>query len=48
MLQLQKTLKLIEEHYAEEYKKTDYFAAIDKGTLFAFAIDSKETGSFVL
>ena len=25
-----------------------YFAAINKGTLFAFAIDGKDTGSFTL
>ena len=48
MLQLRETLALIEDHYAEEYARTGYFAAINKGTLFAFAIDGKETGSFQL
>lgn len=48
MLQLRETLELVEKHYAEEYKRTGYFAAINKGTLFAYAIDGKETGSFVL
>lgn len=48
MLQLRETLELIEKHYAEEYKRTSYFAAINKGTLFAYAIDGKETGSFTL
>lgn len=48
MLQLRETLTLIEDHYAEEYARTGYFAAINKGTLFAFAIDGKETGSFSL
>lgn len=48
MLQLRETLELIEKHYAEEYKRTGYFAAINKGTLFSYAIDGKETGSFTL
>ena len=48
MLQLKETLEIIEKHYAVEYERTGYFAAVTKGTLFAFAIDGKETGSFVL
>ena len=48
MLQLRETLELIAKHYATEYEQTDYFAAILKGTLFAFAIDGKETGMFTL
>ena len=48
MLQLRETLELIEKHYADEYERTGYFAAMNKGTLFAFAIDGKETGSFTL
>jgi len=48
MLQLRETLELIEKHYAEEFARTGYFAAINKGTLFAFAVDGKETGSFTL
>lgn len=48
MLQLKETLELIEKHYAAEYARTGYFAAICKGTLFTFAIDGKETGSFVM
>lgn len=48
MLQLKETLELIEKLYAAEYERTGYFAAICKGTLFAFAIDGKETGSFVM
>lgn len=48
MLQLCETLKLIEEHYTDEYERTGYFAAVNKSTLFAFAIDGKETGNFVL
>lgn len=48
MLQLRETLDLIEKQYAEEYKRTDCFTAIHKGTLFAFAIDGKENGSFTL
>lgn len=48
MLQLRETLELIEQHYAAEFDRTGYFAAVNKGTLFAFAIDGKETGSFTL
>lgn len=42
MLQLKETLEKIEKHYTDEYERTDYFAAVNKGTLFVFAIDSKE------
>lgn len=48
MLQLRETLELIEKHYAKEYERTGYFAAINKETLFTFAVDKKETGSFIL
>jgi hypothetical protein len=48
MLQLRETLELIDKHYSEEFERTGYFAAIAKSTLFAFAIDSKETGHFTL
>lgn len=48
MLQLRETLELIEKHYAEEYHRTGYFAAIHKGTFFTYAIGGKETGSFEL
>jgi hypothetical protein len=46
MMQLKETLDLIEKHYANLY--CGYFAAIVKGDLFYVAIDSKETGSFVI
>ena len=42
------TLELIDKHYAEEFERTGYFAAINKGTLFVFAVDGKEIGSFTL
>ena len=48
MLQLKEILELIGKHYEDEYERTGYFAAINKGTLFAFAIDGKDTGSFTL
>ena len=48
MLQLRETLEIINKHYCEEFERTGYFAAINKGTLFAFAVDGKETGSFML
>ena len=48
MLQLRETLELIEKNYGNEYERTGYFAAVNKGTLFAFAIDGKDNGSFTL
>lgn len=48
LLQLRETLEMLDKHYAHEYERTGYFAAITKGTLFSFAIDSQETGSFTL
>ena len=48
MLQLRETLALIDKHYSEEFERTGYFAAIAKSTLFAFAVDGKETGRFTL
>ena len=48
MLQLRETLELIEKHYADEYARTGYFAAVNKGTLFSFAIEGEVTGTFTL
>ena len=48
MLQLKETLAQIAQNGADEFARTGYFAAINKGTLFAFAIDGKETGEFTL
>ena len=48
LLQLRETLEIIGKSYEDEYTRTGYFAAITKGTLFAFAIDGKEQGSFSL
>ena len=45
---LREMLEINDKHYAEEFERTGYFAAITKGTLFAFAVDSKETGCFTL
>ena len=44
----EKILELIEKYYGDEYERTGYFAAVNKGTLFTFAIDGRETGSFTL
>ena len=46
--QLRETLELIEKNYGDEYERTGYFAAVNKGTLFTFAIDGKDNGSFTL
>ncbi|MBR5536352.1 MAG: hypothetical protein IKU58_00440 [Clostridia bacterium] len=48
MLQLKETLKIIEKHYAEQYERTGYFAAILKETLFTFAVNGQEHGSLTL
>ena len=48
MLQLRETLEIIDKHYSEAYERTGYFAAINKGTLFAFVIDGKDSGRFTL
>ncbi len=48
MLQLKETLELIENHYGDEYERTGYFAAINKGTFLVFAIGNKETGALTL
>lgn len=48
MLQLRETLELLEKHYGPAYARSGYFAAIAKDTLFTFAIDGRETGSFIL
>ncbi len=48
MLQLQETLKRIEEHYADEYTRTGYLAVVDQSAFFTFALEGRETGSFTL
>lgn len=48
MYQLNEIMEWIQEHYADEYKKSGYFAAVYKGALFTFAIDGKRTGCFTL
>jgi hypothetical protein len=48
MLQLKETLALVEKQYAAEFERTACFAAIEKSTFFAFAVDGKESGSFTL
>ena len=42
MLQLRETLELIGKNFADEYGRTGYFAAINKATLFAFAVEGNE------
>ena len=48
MLQLKDTLELVEKNYSDEFEHTGCFAAIEKTTLFSFAINGKEKGGFVL
>ena len=46
MLQLKDTLEKIEKNYTELHQ--DYFAAVEKHTLFRFVLQFKQTGSFIL
>lgn len=48
MLQLREALEMIERHYAAQYEKAGYFAAVHKASLFSFAINGKETGGFTI
>ena len=48
MLQLKETLELIKKNYESEFENAGYFAAVDKGVLFSFAVDGKDDGTFVL
>lgn len=48
LLQLRDVLDLIDEDYKAEYEKTNYFAAISKGTLLNFSVLSKESGAITL
>ena len=48
MLQLKETLDMIAKHYVEQYDLSGYFVAVNKATLFSMAVDSKETGTFIL
>ena len=48
MLQMRETLDMIKKHYREKLQESQYFLAVYKPLLFAFAIDGKETGSIRL
>lgn len=48
MLQLQEILEIIDMNYTCDYERTGYFAAVNKATLFAYAIDGKNSGTFTL
>ena len=48
MLLLKETLMRIEKNHADEYCRTGYFAAINKATLFTYAIDTTDFGTFTL
>lgn len=48
MLQLRETLDMIHKNYAQHFEASGYFAAVLKGVLFSFAVDSKECGSIAL
>ena len=46
ILQLKDTLEKIEKNYAELH--LDYFAAVEKHTLFRFVVQFKQTGTITL
>lgn len=48
LLQLKETLDIVEKHYAEAYAESDYFAAVEIGTLLTYAINPNETASVTL
>ncbi|MGF6376483.1 hypothetical protein M2140_001556 [Clostridiales Family XIII bacterium PM5-7] len=48
MLQLRAILEFIEKHDQKAYQETGYFSAMDKTTLFEYAIMAKKTGSIAL
>ena len=44
LLQLRETLQVIRENYAASYENSGYFAAVDMGTVFTFAVEGKKNG----
>jgi len=48
MLQLRDLLDTVETHYRDEFARTGYFAAVDKGVLFSYTVGRKEAGSFTM
>ena len=48
LLQLRETLEEVGEHWEAEYTRTGYFAAVDKGSFFRFAVDGRTGGSLTL
>lgn len=48
MLQLRETLTQIQEHYSEEYSKSNYFAALGKRDFIDCIMDRATSGSFHL
>lgn len=48
LLQLRETLEAIRAHWEAEYTRTGYFAAVDKGSFFRFAVDGRAGGSLTL
>ena len=45
---LKETLEKIEKHYSKQYESAGYFAAIDKGVLFDFAVAGKDNSKVVI
>ncbi len=48
MLQLLDTVTRLRLYYPDRYDPRGYFAAVSKGTLFSFALEGREQGSFTL
>ena len=44
LLQLRNVLNLVEKNYGDDFRRSEYFMAINKKTLLNFAVDCKEVG----
>ena len=45
---LQAAMEKIEKNYSDQYKQSNYFAAVSKKALYSLVIADKETGSFTI
>lgn len=48
MLQLRELLEDIEEHYIEDYKRSNHFSAVAKGAFFSMVLNHKQYGNITL
>ena len=48
MLQLKETLEIIEKNYADKFKESNYFSAVNKATMFSYVVGRKSNGKISL